>query len=106
MHVSYYISGLVTLSVFTKANEVDEGQIDFIQTLKRSTISVATAKSDFVPIGGIGCIPLNVSMLCMYVHVYTYICTNICMYVCMYANTIACHMYVVIIITDIKSRLL
>ena len=94
MHVVcmyHYRSGLVTLSVFTKANEVDEGQIDFIQTLKRSTISVATAKCDFVPTGGIGCIPLNVSMLCMhvcmcvcmYMYAHTYVRTYVCMYVCM-----------------------
>ena len=51
------------LCVFLKANEaMDEGQIDFIQTLKRSTISVATAISNYTPTGGIGCIPLNVSV--------------------------------------------
>ena len=41
---------------------MDEGQVDFIQTLKRSTISVASAIYNYTPSGGIGCIPLNVSM--------------------------------------------
>ena len=64
---------------------MDEGQIDFIQTLKRSTISVAVAKSDFTPTGGIGCIPLNVSMLCKpCMFVCTYVCTTGCTYVCLY----------------------
>ena len=49
--------------VSLKANEgMDDGQVDFIQTLKRSTISVATAISNYTPSGGIGCIPLNVSI--------------------------------------------
>ena len=41
---------------------MDESQVDFIQTLKRSTISVATATCDYTPSGGIGCIPLKVSI--------------------------------------------
>lgn len=55
------------MCVYLKANEgMDEGQVDFIQTLKRSTISVGTAISDYTPSGGIGCIPLNVSSRVMW----------------------------------------
>ena len=57
-----------------KANgTMDESQVDFIQTLKRSTISVATAISDYTPSGGIGCIPLSVSVLCI-------VCVCVCQY--------------------------
>lgn len=71
---------------------MDDGQVDFIQTLKRSTISVATVTSDFTPTGGVGHIPLKVSntikmctcaYLCTYIWVCVCVCAHMFVFLCM-----------------------
>jgi len=47
--------------LFQGSKYLEDDQAEFIQTLKRSTVSLATAIKDYNPDGKDGCIPLQVS---------------------------------------------
>jgi len=62
---------------------MNDNQVDLIQMLKSSTISVASAISDFTPSGGVGSIPLKVSICTVYVCVCVCLCcVCACLQVC------------------------